>query len=211
MRRGLTFSVLLLAGLGLVVTTSAGKAPAPKDTPVKVAFAEPGYAMQNDSLGDYTHGIDGVSAIIISSGTGNLALKTHDTNSVFVRKLFLDFTGACSGICDPPFTTVTVEAFMSTSGCQNAGGLRDMPTDTSQLCNLNVNFGTPGTGWFIRFGEYAGTDSATVTRVSGTSWTIDVPEDGVARLLSYPTKGRYVLTPRGDFAMPVHLTVTLQP
>ena len=98
-------------------------------------------------------------------------------------------------------------AFLSTSSCTQSN-LRDMPIGSSQSCNLNVNFGTPGTGWFIRFGEDDGTTPATVARLADGSWTIDVSEGGVARLLSYPTKGRMVLTPRGDFVMPVHMTVT---
>ncbi len=34
---------------------------------------------------------------------------------------------------------------------------------------------------------------------------------GIAKALSYPTKGRMVLTDHGDYVMPVHLTVTLLP
>jgi len=40
------------------------------------------------------------------------------------------------------------------------------------------------------------------------SWTVDVRENGKAKLLSHPTKGKVVLTDHGDYVMPVHMTVT---
>jgi hypothetical protein len=203
MRRRLAFAVLLLAALSLAVTTSAGKPPAIKEIPVTVTFTdESGCAIRSDGYGPYANGVGGVTAVFVSAG--NLALTTGSA-----RRLLLDFAGRCSsGPCSPPWPSGTVTGFVSTSSCDNAGGLRDMPISSSQSCNLNVNFGTPGTGWFIRFGEYTGTDPAMVTRISDTSWEIDVPAGGVAKLLSYLTKGRMVLTDKGDFMMPAHLTVT---
>jgi hypothetical protein len=207
MSRRLMFAVLLLAGLGLIVAPSAARPGGVKDVPVAVSFGD-GYAIQGDGLGPYLDGVAGVSAVLVA--TGNLALKTNAKASVPVRMLVLDFTGACSGPCDPPFSTLTVPTFVSTSACASAGGLRDMAVGASQECNLNVNFGAAGLGWFVRFGEYDGTTAATVTRVSPATWSIAVPEGGVARLLSYPTKGRMVLTPRGDFAMSASMAVTLE-
>lgn len=200
MRREFAFGVLLLAALGLAVTTSAGKPTAIKNIPVTVTIAD-GYAIQDDGYGPYANGVGGVNAVFVSAG--NLSLTTGST-----RKLSLDFTGGCSGPCNPPWESGVVSGFVSTSACDNTGGLRDMPLGGHQSCNLNVNFGTPGTGWFIRFGEYAGTTPATVDRLPDGSWTIDVPVDGIGRLQSYPTKGRLVLTDRGDYVMPVHMTVT---
>jgi len=207
MRRRLVFSVLLLAGLGLAVTTSAGKTPTVKEIPVTVIIADSGYAIQSDNHTPYVHGQEGVRAVLVS--LGNLALDTSYQTSTPVRKLSLDFTGCASSSCSPPWDTGTgaVVAFLSTSSCTE-GRLLDMPVGGDQLCNLNVNFGAAGLGWFIRFGEPDGTTPATVTRVSLTSWTIEVPAGGVAKLLSYPTKGRIVLSDKGDFVMPVHLTVT---
>lgn len=199
MRRELAFGVLLLAGLA--VTTSAGKVPVPKEIPVTVTFTDGGYAIQSDGLGAYSNGANGVRAVLVSAG--NLAL---DTGSA--RSLLLDFGVCASESCAPPFEAQEVTAFLGTSACQYRT-LRDMPIDGSQACNLNVNFGTPGTGWFIRFGETTDTAPAIVTRTT-SGWTIDVPADGVAKLQSYPTKGRFVLTLRGYFVMPVHLTV-MQP
>lgn len=204
MRRRSAFAFLPLAALGLAVTTSAGKPPAVKEIPVAVTVADDDYAIQSDQLGPYSDGVDGVRAVLVS--LGNLALDTHYTSTSAVRRLFLDFRGACTGPCSPPWATGAVVAFLSTSSCTQSN-VRDMPIGSSQSCNLNVNFGTPGTGWFIRFGEYGGTDPAAVTRHSATSWTIEVPAGGVGKLLSYPTKGRMVLTEQGDFVMPLQLTV----
>jgi len=204
MRRRLTFAVLLLAALGLAVTASAVKPPVVKEIPVIVTFAdEPGYAIRSDGSGAYFHGTTGVTAVFVSSG--NLTLNTGS-----LRGLWLDFSDCASpGECAPPFAAEQVVAFLSTSNCQ-FWSPRDMPLGSSQLCSLGVNFGTPGTGWFIRFGETTDTTDATMARTTD-GWTIDVPEGGLATLQSYPTKGRMVLTYRGHFVMPVSLTVTLLP
>lgn len=206
MRRRLAFGVLLLAGLGLAVTTSAGKVPVPKEIPVTVTFTDDGYAIQSDGLGPYIHGTDGVRAVLVSAG--NLALKTHDTNSLVVRMLKLDFSNCASGPCSPPFPSGTDMAFVSTYGCADAGGLRDMSLGDSQECNLNVSFGYAGQNWFIRFGEDPDTTPATVNRIDYGSWTIEVGEPALAKLLSFPMKGRLVWTDHGNFVMPVQVTVT---
>jgi hypothetical protein len=207
MNRRLASFVLLLAALGVAVTTSAGKPVAPQEIPITVTFTDgPGQSIQSDIGTAYAHGQQGVRAVLVSAG--NLALDTDYTASPVVRRLFLDFTGGCSaGSCSVPFSTLTVAAFVSTSACTE-WSVRDMPVDGTQACNLNVNFGTPGTGWFVRFGEYGGTTPASVTRHSATTWTIEVPAPHVAKLQSYPTKGRMVLTDRGDYVMPASLTVT---
>jgi hypothetical protein len=210
MRRRLTFGILLLAALSLAVTTSAGKPPAVKEIPVAVTFMDGiGYAIQSDNHTSYANGQQGVRAVLVSAG--NLALDTDYSRSSIVRKVSLDFS-VCAVVspipCDPPVVDKVV-AFVSTSSC-TSWALRDMPKGETQSCNLNVNFPAEGLGWFIRFGEYAGTTPATVDRLADGSWTIDVHADGVARLQSYPTNGRMVLTDKGDFVMPVQLTVTLQ-
>ena len=202
MRRRLAFAVLLLAALGLAVTTSAGKpAKPPLGTPVTVAFTDgTGYAIQSDGLGTYIDGTDGVTALIVP--LGNLQLKTGTA-----RTFWLDFQGCVQalGYCTPPFATSFTQGYMTTS-CPTP--LPNMPLGTSQECNLNVHFTANQKGWFIRFGEYDDTTPATVTHNQGGSWTIDVPQDGVALLQSYPLKGRVTWTDHGYFYMPVNLTVT---
>jgi hypothetical protein len=200
MRRRLAFAVLLLAALSLAVTTSAGKpAKPPLGTPVTVIVADEGYRIQSDLLGPYVNGTDGVTAVIVP--LGNLQLKTGD-----VRKFWLDFTECASESCTAPFQAELKQGYMTTS-C--AAGLPSMDVGAYQDCNLNVHFTADQRGWFIRFGEYPGTDFAIVTRVSSTSWTIAVPAGGVALLQSYPLKGRVTWTDQGYFYMPVNLTVTL--
>jgi hypothetical protein len=201
MRRRLASGVLLVAALGLAVTTSAGKPPAVKESPVKATFTDGGYAIQSDGGGAYINGTNGVTALIVP--LGNLQLKTGT-----LRTFWLNFEGACAvGPCDPPPTAYR-QGYMTTS-CGT--GLLDMnPVGASQECNLNVHFTYNQSGWFIRFGEADNTDTATVTRISDTSWTIDVPENRIAFLESYPLKGRLSWTPHGYFYMPVNLTVTLQ-
>ena len=186
---------------GLAVTTSAGKTPRPKEIPVTVTFSDGAYGIQSDGNGPYVHGQEGVRAVLVP--LGNLALDTFYGTGTPVRRLSLDFTGCALSSCRPPWdnATGTVVAFLSTSSCTE-GRFLDMLIGEDQLCNLNVNFPAAGLGWFIRFGEDPDTTPAKVTRGSQTSWTIEVPGDGVARLKSYPTKGRMVLTDRGVYVMP---------
>jgi hypothetical protein len=201
MRRRLASGVLLVAALGLAVTTSAGKPPAVKESPVKVTFTDGGYAIQSDGGGAYINGMNVVTALIVP--LGNLQLKTGD-----FRTFSLDFTDCTSEGCSAPFDTGSRQGYMTTS-CPTA--LPTMTVGASQDCNLNVHFTANGLGWFIRFGEYEGADPATVTRDSADSWTIDVPAGGIALLQSYPLKGRVTYTDHGYLYMPVHLTVTLLP
>ncbi len=203
MRRRLPFAVLLLAALSLAVTTSAGKpaAPKPQNTPVAVTIADgAGYAIQSDD-GAYVNGVTGVTAVIVPLGNLQLKTGTH-------RAFWLDFQGCVPGeLCDPPFATSSTQGYMTTS-CPIA--LLVMGVGEEQDCNLNVHFTASGLGWFIRFGEDEVTTPASVTRVDGDDWTIDVPPDGVALLQSYPLKGRTTYTDHGSFNVPVSLTVTLQ-
>jgi hypothetical protein len=203
MRRRLAFGVLLLAALGLAVTTSAGKpAKPPLGTPVTVTFTDRiGDAIQSDTLGPYANGVAGVTALIVP--LGNLQLKTGDT-----RAFWLDF-GACAvGPCDPPFTEPQLRQGYMTTSCPTS-----LLTMTGwQFCNLNVHFTANGQGWFIRFGQGQGYDTtpATVTRVDDSNWTIAVPEGGIALLQSYPLKGKVTFTNHGYFYMPVSMTVILE-
>jgi hypothetical protein len=200
MRRRLVFGVLSVASLGLAVTTSGTPAKPPLGIPVTATLtSETGFAIQGDG-GAYIDGVGGVTALIVP--LGNLQLKTGD-----VRAFWLDF-GACIvelGSCTEPFTSALKNGYMTTS-CPTP--LPSMDVGASQWCNLNVHLTALGRGWFIRFGEYDNTTPASATRLSGTSWGIDVPE-GVALLQSYPLKGRVTWTDHGFFYMPVNLTVTL--
>jgi hypothetical protein len=206
MRVRLAFGLLLLAGFGTAVTTSAGKPAAPKEIPVAVEFADRTGVdrIQSDGLGTYANGTSGVTAVIVP--LGNLQLKTGTA-----RTFSLDFTDCDGelGSCSAPFDTDSRQGYMTTS-CPTA--LPSMTVGASQFCNLNVHFTYNQQGWFIRFGQGQGYDTtpATVTRHQDGSWTIDVPADGKALLESYPLKGRVTWTDHGDFYMPVHLTVTLQ-
>jgi hypothetical protein len=208
MRTRLVFGVLLAVSLGLAVTTSGKPAKPPSEIPVTVTVADGANGIQSDTEGPYAHGTAGVRAVLVPLGNVVLDLR----NTLPARELFLDFSACASSSpypCDPPLVT-TVVAFLSTSSCHD-GSLLEMLPGEPQDCTLGVNFAASGLGWFIRFGEYEGTTHAKVLRLQDGSWTIDVPANGVAKLLSYPTKGRVVLTDRGDFVMPAHLEVKLLP
>jgi hypothetical protein len=202
MRTRLVFGALLVASLGLAVTTSGKPAKPPLGTPVTVTLSsETGIAIQGDG-GAYTDGVDGVTALIVP--LGNLQLKTGD-----VRAFWLDFQGCVTaGTCSAPFQAGYTQGYMTTS-CPES--LLVMEALEWQFCNLNVHFTADGLGWFIRFGQgqdYS-TTPATVTRNDTGHWTIAVPEGGIALLQSYPLKGRVTWTDYGFFYMPVSLTVTL--
>lgn len=201
MRTRLVFGVLLVASLGLAVTTSGKPPKPPLGIPVTVTLPnhETGFAIEGDG-GDYVDGVDGVTALIVP--LGNLQLKTGD-----VRAFWLDF-GACVfelGSCTAPFPSALEQGYMTTS-CPTP--LTSMDIGASRECNLNVHFTANGLGWFIRFGEDPDTTPANATRLSDTSWRFEIPE-GVALLQSYPLKGRVTWTDQGFFYMPVSLTVTL--
>lgn len=199
MRRRLAFGVLLLAALGLAVTTSAGKpAKPPQDVPVTVTIPSEGYAILNDGSDVYANGVGGVTAVIVP--LGNLQLKTGTQ-----RAFWLDFGACIDESCTPPFSAGSTQGYMTTS-CPVP--LSDMAVGVSQDCNLNVHFTANGLGWFVRFGQYPNTTAATVERFDASGWTIEVPAGGVAFLESYPLKGRVTFMPHGFFSMPVNLAVT---
>ena len=168
MRTRLVFGVLLVASLGLAVTTSGKPAKPPLGTPVTVTLPNygTGFAIEGDG-GAYIDGVDGVTALIVP--LGNLQLKTGD-----VRAFWLDF-----GL------RRRVERAARRSRRLHAGihdhvvppePLPGMEVLDSQYCNLNVHFTADGWGWFIRFGEYqTSTTPANVTRHSGTSWRSTFP------------------------------------
>jgi len=201
MRRRLAFGVLLVAALGLAVTTSAGKPPAIKAVPVTVTI-EKGYAIESDGDGAYINGTGGVTAVIVP--LGNLQLQTGTQ-----RAFWLDLGDCVSqGSCSPPSLGAGYTQGYMTTSCPES--LLVMDPLESQYCNLNVHFTADGLGWFIRFGQGQGYDTtpATVTRNTTSNWTIAVPEGGIALLQSYPLKGRVTWADHGYFYMPVHLTVT---
>lgn len=163
----------------------------PAETPVSVTFRDTtSDRIQSDDGGAYMHGVDGVRAVLVANG--NLALKTHDTNSALVRELFFDFQAPVPPNTAIPFGgSIQRQGFLSTTGCD--GGLRGMAVGSTQFCNFGGFFTVPGTNtqWFIRFNTdaYPDTSKVQVQRLSNTTWEIEALAADVAKLLSAPTKG----------------------
>ncbi len=157
----------------------------------------------SDGLGTYIDGVDHVRAVL--DGRGDFDLDTNSTGGPTVRTLFLDFRTPASPTANPPFATSTVQAFISTG----AGGLPQMAIGSSTRSKLAVNFDASGKGWFIRFSpnEYPDTSSVLVSRVSVDAWEIEAAPTDIAKLLSYSTRGKLVLTDEGNFFMPLRVVV----
>ena len=203
--------LVLLSCLALALVILAAKGGPPQETPVSVRFRDAlSDRIQSDDGGAYNHGVDGVRAVLVANG--NLALKTHDTNSAVVRELLFGFQDPVPPNTTIPFGgTIEIEAFRSTSGCD--GGLRGMTPGSSQYCNFGGHFAVPGTKtqWFVRFAsdDYPDTTNVLVSRLSATEWEIEAFATDIAKLLSAPTTGKLVLTDQGNYYMPTKLTVTL--
>jgi len=162
--------------------------------------------IKSDGLGSYVHGLDQVKAIL--DATGNFDLDTVVSKPV-IRKLFLDFAAVAScpeAGCWAPFESGLEDAYMSTGG----GGLPNMAVGASIRSKLQVTFASGvGTQWFLRFdpGQYPETSNVLVTRTASDTWEIQAAPTDVAKLLSAPTKGRLVLTDRGNYFMPFKIVV----
>jgi hypothetical protein len=209
-------------GLTLVLAImafAAGAAKPAKEIPISMTF--------RDSAGDrvksdyyqmsYIDGAYGVRAVFVA--LGNATLDTQPAGSSGIRKLFLDFSEPVPTTqASPPFTTQSVTAFLSTSAAQTLQGtpiddnLLGMAVGQIAQVNLNIDFNTPGLGWFIRFGpEYSGATKVLVTRTTSDTWIIEAAgANDIAKLLSYPTKGKFVQTDHGNYHMPCELTVKLK-
>jgi len=207
-------------GLALVLAIMAfaagAKGPA-KETPVLMTFGDSyGDRIMSDGGGSYINGVGGVRAVFVA--LGNAVLDTQPAGSRGNRTLFLDFTDpVLTTQPSPPFPTQFVTAFLSTSAAQTLEGTpitnNLMGMDVGQIAqaNLNINFNTPGLGWFIRFDPNSGAAKVLVTRTGEDTWIIEAAgANAIAKLFSYPTKGKFVLTDHGNFRMPCELTVKLK-
>ena len=201
--------------LAILAFAAVAKGPV-KEIPVIMTFGDAfGDRIMSDGGGSYIHGVNGVRAVFDASGDADL--DTQPAGSRGNRTLFLDFTDPVTAQSSPPFTTQFVTAFLSTSAAQTLEGnpitnrLLGMNVGQIALTNLNINFNTPGLGWFIRFNPtYTGATKVLVTRIALDTWVIEADANAVAKLLSYPTKGKFVMTDRGNYRMPCEVTVKLK-
>jgi len=199
--------------LAILAFAAVAKGPV-KEIPITMTFGDSfGDRIMSDGGGSYIHGVNGVYAVFDVSGDADL-----NTQSRCTRTLFLDFTDPLTTQPSPPFGTGFVNAFLSTSAAQTLEGnpitnrLLGMNVGQIALTNLNLNFSAAGLGWFIRFNpaNYSGTTKVLVTRTGQDTWIIEADANAVAKLLSYPTKGKFVMTDRGNYRLPCELTVKLK-
>ena len=206
----------LAIALGLAIIAFAASAAGPaKEISISIAFGDSaGDRIMSDGGGAYINGANGVSAVFDASGDSDLNTQSSRCN----RMLLLNFADPQTTPWSRPFIQQYVQAFLSTSGAQTLEGnpitnrLLGMDVGQTALTNLNINFSTPGLVWFIRFNpSFSGATTVLVTRVSQDTWTIYAAgANATAKLLSYPPKGKYVLTDHGNFLMPFELTVKLK-
>jgi hypothetical protein len=190
----------------LAVSTAllqAGKKPTPKiPIPMTAVFADnEGDRITSDGLGAYADGVEGVMAVIDASG--NFDMRVSEP-----RTLTLDFGTPASPDADAPFETGSEAGYIST-GC---GGFEDMAVGESVGSRLAVNFTYGGQQWFVRFepAQYPDTTNVVVTRTSDDTWEIEAGPNDIAKLLSWPLKGRPKTTEHGNFHLPFKLAVTKQ-
>lgn len=195
----------------VLVTCDRGglRAAPPSETPSTAEFRNDFQVpdrLMSDGMGLYVHGVDQVKAVF--DARGDFDLDTNSSGRPALRRLVLDFTavaGCPAAGCRPPFATSAEEAYMSTG----AGGLLNMPIGSIRT-KLAVNFFPGGDlQWFLRFdpSQYPDTSNVLVTRLDANTWTIEAASTDVAKLLSAPTKGKLVLTERGNFFMPFKVVV----
>ena len=198
----------MLLGVVVLLTVStaflqAGKKP-PGNTqvPMTATFADnPEDRITSDGAGAYADGVEGGTAMIDASG--NFDMRVAEP-----RTLTLDFGAPASSDADAPFETGSEAGYIST-GC---GGFEDMAVGDSVGSRLAVNFTYGGQQWFIRFepAQYPDTTNVVVTRTGENTWEIKASPEDVAKLLSWPIKGRPKTTEHGNFHLPFTLVVTKQ-
>jgi hypothetical protein len=202
--------------LGLVIIAFAAGAAGPaKEISISMTFSDTyGDRIMSDGGGVYNNGLNSVSAVFDASGDTDLNTQASRCN----RMLLLSFADPQTTPWSRPFLQQYVQAFLSTSAAQTLEGnpitnrLLGMDVGQIALTNLNINFSASGLVWFIRFNpSFSGATQVLVTRATQDTWIIYAAgANATAKLLSYPPKGKYVLTDRGNFLMPFELTVKLK-
>ncbi len=209
---------LAIAGFADHKPKHKGGSGDPSLTPILVRLSDRlGDNIQSDGGGDYIDGLEEVQAVLDQSG--DLHVDTAFRTKEPLRKVFLDFRERVADGADSnalPFLSATIDVFISTSTCPKQDRLRAMVEGENLHCNLNVNFVDSGQQWFIRFApaRYPGTEQVLVTCLVGnpcSRWVIH-GDDGhnIAKLLSAPTRGRFILADHGNFRLPAELTITLK-
>ena len=205
---------LLIVGALAIATCGASaiglRAGLTSDIPMTAEFrndVQTPDRIMSDGLGLYIDRVDQVKAIL--DARGDFDLDTNTAGGPAFRRLVLDFTSPAScpaAGCQPPFATGAEDAYLSTG----AGGLPAMPVGAAVGSTLAVNFYPGGDlQWFLRFNpsQYPDTSNVVVTRLSADTWAIEAGSNAIAKLLSAPTKGKMVLTDRGNFFMPFRAVV----
>lgn len=197
----LGLSLLLLGSLALLWAMPR-VTPLPSNIPMTATFrdnlTDPPDRILSDGGGMYIDNVDEVDCVL--DGSGDFALDTVTSKTV-IRHFFLDFRAPASPETSPPFASSLEEGYMNTFHGANLPGI---PVGTAIRTNFQVHFTAAGSGWFIRFqpNQYPDTSNVLVRRTAEDTWEIEAAPTDIAKLLSYPTKGRFVLTDHGNFFMP---------
>ena len=211
-------AVYAMQGQGKGGGNKGGGGGDPSTTPIFVRFVDRlGDKILSDGRGDYIDSLESVQAILDQSGDLHMdtAFKTREV----LRRVSLDFSDRAADGADGnllPFVSDTIDIFMSTSACPKEDRLRAMIEGETLHCNLNINFVVSGVQWFVRFSpsQYPGTEQVLVACLTGnpcSNWVLRADAGhNIAKLLSTPTRGKSILSDRGDFRLPTELTITLK-
>jgi len=209
-RLPLLLMVMVWVMTGYAAPAKPAAKPVPGTTSMTAVFRDglpESDRVKSDLTGAYVDGLQGVKAII--DGLGDFDLDT-DTGGQGFRTLFVDLDNCASTSCSRPFSGgAHVDAYLSTG----AGGLPAMAVNASKASKLQILFITPtapDTQWFLRFdtASYPTTSTVTVTRTALNEWTIEAASGAAAKLFSATTRGKLVLTDRGNYYVPFKVTVT---
>lgn len=194
----------MLAGDRLVVGQSSIQ-------PVRVTFRDAptpekqtADRLLSDRLGPYQDGKDFVDAGMTRDGRFLIDVSKNDKGP---RWLEIDLTApvppttAQLGVVRDSFANLFVKIdgdfFALPIGATLEGG------------NVSFQFAAGGTGYFLRFwpSKYPGTTNVLVRRTSATTWEVEAEDSDVARLLSYPLRGKFVLTEKGNYSAPFKIVI----
>lgn len=213
----LVFSLAALAGKPLpntsVVSTIEG-------TGILADASIPNDRLQNDLLGDYFNGVEGVLSILQGNGDWEL-----DTTGSSVRQVMLDLRETYDSTATPPFAYSTVPGrFIAKCGAvspASIGGMRGL--NTSMICFMNLSFSVGRDAYVLTMNHGAVPDvddvRVTCVEVSGdpsdpnapcTGWTIDpsvVDSTGPRNRARLYLRGKAgTLVDRGRYYMRFHIS-----
>jgi len=214
------FLALGLAFLGALAAKTQTYTPVPLVVTVEAADSNNvACKICSDGLGDYSDGVDGVSANI--DQYGNLIINFDDAQTPF-RKLDFDYSNPVnpSNAFRPP---ASQNSYLSTVPGPNNVPIQNLSVGAEQCVQLGISFTDTDkaktqyrdsfhrnlTNFDVSQASYG-----VVTRTSSTTWELEPKvsscNTGVAtegELITTPSVGKFVFTDRGAWYLPFKMSL----